>query len=59
MNNRSAAGHASVERLGGSRHVVDMDTGQTHGCYIAVNQKSIVECEMLVLCFCSLPAAPA
>lgn len=28
--------------------IVDMNTGHTHGCYIAVNQKSIRECEMLV-----------
>lgn len=28
--------------------IVDMNTGHTHGCYRAVNQKSIRECEMLV-----------
>lgn len=28
--------------------IVDMNTGHIHGCYIAVNQKSIRACEILV-----------
>lgn len=43
--------HNTAGRMSGKsrrERIVDMNTGHTHGCYIAVNQKSIRECEMLV-----------